>query len=629
MAKSSLYRLDIAPLTPLPLTRAPFFSYRSDTSIPLGSLVQVPFGRRSLRGIVYARAPLPGRAPLWLKPVEQIIREGWLTEEQRLLAESISEAYFSSLGNTLKHFVFPLSKKDTIERAPGTSSKVKTRTKASLETGLEIESDQMLQEKLLEHLTKNVKKKEATLILVPNLLLLATLEQTLKKSFPEEVMALSSKLTPKQIETSWGKIRAGEATIILGTRQVIFAPFTRLRHIIFLFPEERLSYKQWDMTPYYEALFGARTLARLFKSSLTLITPSPGVLSEAFPKNWKKIPSSLPAPLLIDCRLEGKGARSKILSKEVEKQLKTLPVSSKVLFIAKERGVSGVMICQKCRTTARCPSCQHPLAENKEGVLRCLNCTYESSIFPKCAKCGHMHFKGFGVGTVRVERELERRFPDKRFLRIDRDALRKADDFKMIVKKLTDNHYDWLISTPEIGTLLQLPKQDFIVMLEADHSLLFPDFEGEERLTLEVNRLQAKLGARGMLAIQTFTPEERIWQWLTKKQEEKLWQTLLTERESFGYPPLTAIIKISLQPKLKAVTLPDLHAIHKRFVKTLENMKNIEISPVYTPKKKWGVDPPSFLIKYPAGQALPEDLNTLLRRESTHLKIDIHPLHLH
>ncbi len=626
-----LYRIDIAPLTPLPLTKAPFFSYRSDSEIPLGSLVQVPFGRRSLRGIVYACAPLPGRAPLWLKPVERVIRAGWLTLEQRSLAETISDTYFSSLGNTLKHFVFPLSNKGLIpDPSSAKVSQKKSRSRSSKEMGLEFGNDFALSEWLKETLEKNLAHEEATLVLVPDLFLLATLEQRFQKILGERVIVLSSKLTPKQMELAWQAIRTGKAKIILGTRQAIFAPFSNLRHIIFLYPEERLSYKQWDMTPYYEALFGARTLARLFKTSLTLVTPSPGVLSEAFPKNWKKISAPQTSSLLlIDCRLEGKGARSKILSKELQKQLKALPSSAKALFMAKERGVSGVMICQQCKTTARCPNCSHPLAENKEGVLRCLHCLYESSLFPKCSKCGHMHFKGFGVGTVKVERELERYFPEKRFLCIDRDSLKKTEEFKALVKKFREHQYDWVIATPEIGTLLQLPKQDLIVMLEADHALAFPDFEGEEWLGIEVKRLQAKLGNEGTLAVQTFTPEERVWQWLSQNQEAKLWKALFEERESFGYPPVTAIIKISLPVKPKTTTPLDLGTIQKRFAKMFQDNDQIEISPIYTPKKKLGASTPSFLIKYPASSPIPEDLKTLLKRESTHLKVDIHPLHLH
>lgn len=626
----SLYRIDIAPLTPLPLTRAPFFSYRSDTAIPLGSLVQVPFGRRSLRGIIYACAPLPGRAPLWLKPVERVIREGWLTLEQRSLAEAISGEYLSSLGNTLKHFVFSLSNKG-IPPESSTVSPKKSRVRTPKETGLEFGTDLALREWLEETLRKNLTKGEATLVLVPDLFLLATLEETLRQTLGESVIALSSKLTPKQMEIAWQDIRTGKAKLILGTRQAIFAPFAGLRHILFLFPEERLSYKQWDMTPYYEALFGARTLARLFKANLTLLTPSPGVLSTAFPQAWKKVafPQSSPTLLLVDCRMDGKGARSKILSKEIEKYVKALPASGKALFIAKERGVSGVMICQQCRTTARCPSCSHPLAENREGILRCLHCLYESSLFPKCAKCSHMHFKGFGIGTVKVERELERHFPEKRLLRIDRDNLKKSDEFKTLVKKFIENKYDWLITTPEIGALLQLPKQDLIVMLEADHALAFPDFEGEEWLGIETKRLQAKLGARGLLAIQTFTPEERVWQWLAQGKEAKLWQTLFEERESFGYPPLTAIIKISLPAKPKTSIAVDLNTVQKRFRDAVQKEEEVEITPVYLPKKKWGTSSPSFLIKYPANQPIPESLQTLLKRESAHLKIDIHPLQLH
>lgn len=632
---SSLYRIDIAPLTPLPLTRAPFFSYRHEGPLPLGTLVQVPFGRRSLRGIVYAAAPLPsGRAPLWLKPIERVIREGWLTKEQRLLAETISETYFSSLGNTLKHFVFPLSKKNTVTHATATPQKKSssTRSKKLKITGWKCVNDEVFFEKLVALLEDTKSSPKASLVIVPDLFLLATLEEKLASFFPEKLLALSSKLTPKQMDVAWQKIRSGEALIILGTRQALFAPFAQLRQIIILFPEERLSYKQWDMTPHYEVIVGTQALARLFHAPLVLLTPSPGLLNQGVEnqKHWKTIGISSVNPLtLIDRRKDGKGARSHIFSKELTKLLTGLGSGTQALFIAKERGVSGVLICQSCRTTARCPSCQHVLSENKEGILRCLHCSYESNFFPKCSQCGHMHFTSFGVGTIRLERELERHFPRQPLLRIDRDTLGKASEFKKEVKRFLKETTAWIVTTPEIGTLLQLPKQDLIVMLEADHALAFPDFEGEVRLATEIERLQAKLGPQGLLAIQTFSPEERVWQRLCHNEHTELWQGLYGERESFGYPPVTAIIKVSLLPENNVPGADTLESIQKRFQKTFQEHAAIEITPVYTTKQKWGTSSPNFLIKYPAEQALPETLITLLRRESAHLKIDVHPLHLH
>lgn len=630
-----IYRLDIAPLTPLPLTRSPFFSYRHPVSLPPGTLVQIPFGRRSLRGIVYDAKPLPGRAPLWLRPIERVIREGWLTQEQRSLALRISDLYFSSLGNTLKHFVVPLAQKAPF--APPIDQKKSTKPLLRLPSIKQIvcSHNTELIDTLIKLLRKSLAARKQTLLLVPDLLLLATLEQKLVSLFPGNIVTLSSKRTAKQIEQAWQRVRTNECPIVIGTRQALFAPFAKLEHIIILFPEERLSYKQWDMTPLYEATIVSRELAALFHSSLTSLTTSGG-LTTLFPKPLSRSqtkkdhrPGERLPWRIIDQRQDGRGARSRLLAKPVEALLKQLPPTSRVLLVAKERGVSGVLLCQKCRLTARCPTCQHALAENKAGLLRCLNCRYESSLFPACSQCGHHHFKSFGIGTVKLEREIEKLFPAQTILRIDRDSLSTPAALREQSQAILADRIHWIITTPEIGSLLLLPKQDFIVMLEADHALAFPDFEGEEQLFLLLKRFQAKLAPLGQGVIQTFTPEERLWQFLAQGKETKLLTELLEEREHFGYPPVTAIIKIALLPQARESTKVTLEQIQKRSVLALQKEEGVTVTPIFQLPHHGGKNTPHFLIKYPATHRLPESLLFFLRRESAHLKIDVHPLHLH
>lgn len=623
------YRLDIAPLTPLPLTRSPFFSYRHDQPLPLGSLVQIPFGTRSLKGIVYASAPLPGRVPLWLKPVTSVIREGWLTSSQRLLAEHISETYFSSLGNTLKHFVFPLPKKNQF-LLPPVAPPVKTRTKKHRAERLIFAEEAQLWTSLMTLLTHHVQKKVTTLVIVPDLLLLTSLSNECQIRFPNESLSLSSQLTPKQMEAHWHRIRSGTATIILGTRQALFAPFRDIGQIVYLYPEERLSYKQWDMTPQYEVEMGVAFLAAAFHAKLSCWSTSPGLLAHTpiSPSTWQTVGTRRAKLSLIDRRQDGKGARLKVLAKGLEKHLATLPSKAQVLLIATERGVSGVMVCQKCHTTVRCPQCQHVLSENQAGILRCLNCRYTQSFFPQCSQCGHMHFKSYGIGTIRLERELERAFPTKSILRIDRDVLSGANNFHKLSTALAEPSGRWIIATPEIGTLLRLSNLDLVVMLEGDQALAFPDFSGEERLGIEIERLLSKLKPTGALLAQTFAPEERVWQYEQRDQAGALWSLLFEERLLFGYPPVTGMIKISPGALARSPAI-NLTALHKRLIEVLSAYPTIEVTPVYQPKQPGQKARPSFLIKYPAGTTLPKSLITFLRRESAHLSIDVNPLKLH
>lgn len=626
----ALYRLDIAPLTPLPLTRSPFFSYRSETLVALGSLVEIPFGKRALKGIVYAAHPLPGRAPLWLKPIHRVIRNSWLTKEQRQLAQALSEEYFSSLGNTLKHFVFPLSKKDAPGESPGVSEKPSRSTKKAVLKTHCLLTDEAYWNLVLERL-KSGSQKGTSLILVPDLLLLDSLTRKLETLFPNEVITLSSQLTPKNMQVTWAQIRCRHRALVIGTRQALFAPFHNLKQILMLFPEERLSYKQWDMTPYYETAFGAKILATLHTARLEYITTSPGLDMCVMPSkttrpSTHKSTSHQPGSLfIIDQRKDGAGARARVLSKFIETKLKNIATTDQVLFIAKERGVTGVLVCLKCKTALRCPQCEHVLAENQDGSLRCLNCHYYDTHFPKCKKCHGLHFKSLGIGTVRLEQALEKQFPEKKILRIDRDTLTGKSNRRSLSKSLEQQAYNWIVTTPAIGTLLQLPKQALIVMLEADQALAFPDFEGEERVLIEIERLRAKLTKDGVLALQTFTPEERVWTLLQAGKRAQLIEILLEERHVFRYPPVTAMIHIGALPQSQAL----FSQLYTRFKTALTHHKDIELSPLYKAHSRRNGQLSSFLIKYPADSSIPKELMTLLKRESAHIKIDVHPLKIH
>lgn len=625
MAKSSaVYRVDIAPLTPLPLTKVPFFSYRSALAVPLGSLVEIPFGRRTLKGIVFASHPLPGRAPLWLKPITRVIFPAWLTDAQRHIAEFVSEQYFSSLGNTLKHFVFPLPKhlpEGRPAKAPKTRRTQPSRGAKELHIELSLDSELI---RFLEAKVRSRLKQQGTLfLLVPDLLLAHSLERRLHAIAKDQLVTITSRLTPKKLLDAWEALKNGQGRIVIGTRQALFAPLSDLRDIIVLFPEERLSYKQWDMTPRYEALPVAQAWAKRSGARLTWLTTSPGLTSIKRLKSKEE--RLIQKPTIIDRRLDGKGARAKVFAKTLGTALGALPPQAKVLLLAKERGVAGVLACQNCRAIARCPECQHVLGETISGSFRCLTCGYASSLFPACRSCGHMSFKSFGHGTAKVEAEWERLFPRQTIWRLDRDSLATAAGWRESTRRLERGDFDTLVTTPEIGTLLSLPPLDLIAMLDGDQALAFPGYDHEERLLIQVKRLVAKLAPGGNLFIQTFTPEERLWRAFQSGETATIEAELLEERSLLGYPPEIAMIQIR-PGKDAGISREAFGRIRERLASIVANLAGYRITDVFESRLPGRGHTDAFLIKYPPKAPLPRPLVDCLKRESGHLMIDVHPL---
>ena len=105
-----VYRIEVVPLTPLYGRRDPCFSFASPTPILPCSLISISFRRRTLTGVAFGSARLPGPVPQWMKYVGVTLLPGFLTADQIALAWEVSERLYTPLGMVLKLF-FPLQRK--------------------------------------------------------------------------------------------------------------------------------------------------------------------------------------------------------------------------------------------------------------------------------------------------------------------------------------------------------------------------------------------------------------------------------------------------------------------------------------------------------------------------------------
>jgi primosomal protein N' (replication factor Y) (superfamily II helicase) len=81
------------------------------------------------------------------------------------------------------------------------------------------------------------------------------------------------------------------------------------------------------------------------------------------------------------------------------------------LISVPRRGYRPALSCDVCRTPARCPACQGPLAqETSEAGLECRWCaTVQHDL--ACPECGAKRWRAVVIGNVRTAEELGRAFP--------------------------------------------------------------------------------------------------------------------------------------------------------------------------------------------------------------------------
>lgn len=643
MKTSSLYRLEIAPVVVLPLSKTTLFSYISDVPIAKGSIVRIPFGRRVLDGVVYDCKILPGKAPLWMKYIKNVLIESFLTEEQLALAQYISAEYCTPLGKTLTHFLpkqvrarkYPAEPTEHIlplrpraaEQAILKSFRPKQKNTTVFLDTKRFESERFFP--LIAH--KTAVKKQQTLILVPELTLLPAVKDAFLKYFEKHHVAiLHSGLSNGAYLQAWEQIRSGKARVILATRQGLFAPFQNLGTII-LSEEQDDSYKQWDRSPRYHGKRVAFMLATLHTATLVLAskTPSTESISGIETQSIRPLaPLLTTLPLttlsLVNLRLERFHKNYSPLSKTLIDAIReALTQKQQVLLYVHRQGMNLFSVCEQCKTVLRCPA-GHAMIWSKEGFFRCLSCSHKTGIFPACSNCGHLSFKNIGFGTEKIEKEVLRAFPHARVSRADGSTLRTFKAAHALYDKGMSGKIDILIGTQMILKNPPLPKLSVLAMIDADSLLFFPDFRADERLFQHLSRATSNT----RVIVQTFHPESAFFQKISSLESSVFYQNILAERESLLYPPFGRLISVLCRKK----TREDAETSVTKVVETLkQSLPQGITSRITPPQTKKFVDARGFyessiLIRLPETKTLPETVRKALSTIRTDCIIDVDPL---
>lgn len=660
MKPPKLYRLEIAPLVIVPLARSPLFSYLSSDPVASGSLLEISFGKRSVRGIVFGCAPLLGRAPTWMKFAGRTIEERFLTEEQLRLAEYVSREYFTPLGRTLAHFIpkrakaraqkaEPLS--ETVEKPRATKEEAGVLKKfATLKAGIPGYVDISSVEdprRLFAHLAKRIaSKKQQALFLVPEIAMLPWLEEAFLRHAPRNTIAvLHSQLADGPYFEAWENIRSGAAEIILATRQGLFAPFRDLG-LVALLEEQDESYKQWDMSPRYDGRRVAAHLAHLHDAKHILASQTPGIESLYHIGAKSRVvlaPISQTPPLagtleVVNLRLERFRKNYSPLSQALEDAIREARGRGEhVLLYIHRQGMNAFSVCEHCKNIFRCPQSGHALTGDKDGTFRCLACGCRTGSFPSCQQCGHLSFRHVGFGTDRVEREARRLFPGARIFRADGSTMRKPGSAEKLYAQASRSDIDILIGTQMILKYPALPKLSLIGMIDADSLLSFPDFRADEKLFQILSRAvrqvrvpTAKRGP-GRVIVQTFHPESTFFQRISTLDGTAFSRRIIAEREELFYPPFSRLISIACRGK----TAQEADGSARAIMASLETLfpKGDAVYRISTPQSAgrsgFRKACESVLhMRIPADQPLADDIRKFLDTISSSCIIDADPLAL-
>ena len=280
-----------------------------------------------------------------------------------------------------------------------------------------------------------VRQGKEALVLVPEISLTPQTIQRFRGRFAE-VAVLHSHLGSAERGGQWRRVAAGQVQVVVGARSAVFAPTRRLGLIV-IDEEHEGSFKQ-DNTPRYHARDVAVMRARLENIPIVLGSATPSLESwhNAQKGQYKllSLPNRvldrpLPQVALIDLRHEGMGRGGfHGLSTSLERAMReALSSGGQVMLLLNRRGFNTYVHCPGCGAVETCRFCDLALTFHRHrDVMLCHYCGYEEPPPQQCRKCQRPSVRFQGLGTEKLQSEIEEKFPEFIVRRMDSDSMRQA-----------------------------------------------------------------------------------------------------------------------------------------------------------------------------------------------------------
>lgn len=425
-------------------------------------------------------------------------------------------------------------------------------------------------EKLIGHCVKTGKQ---ALLLIPEISLTPQMVRRFQELFGETVAVLHSGLTDGQRLDQYRRIKLGLASIAIGTRSAVFAPFDNIGLIIVDEEGER-SYKS-DSSPRYNAIEVAKKRCRTHGSVLLLASATPSVESyyNAMKGRYKLLEMNkrysgavLPEVTIVDMndeRMEGNTTEfSRRLTDEIRENLKK---GEQTILLLNRRGYHTIISCCDCNKPLYCPNCSVPMTYHKANdSLMCHYCGHVQSMAEACPVCGGQRLIQMGFGTQKMEEQLSMLFPEARILRMDADTTFSRDSYEKRFKAFADGEYDIMVGTQMIGKGLDFPNVTLVGVLSVDKALYAGDFRSYERTFSLVAQVVGRCGRgskKGRAFLQTFMPEHYVLSLAAAQDYKKFYNEEIAVRRALIFPPVCDICALGASGENEDMTMSAAEAL--------------------------------------------------------------------
>jgi primosomal protein N' (replication factor Y) (superfamily II helicase) len=399
------------------------------------------------------------------------------------------------------------------------------------------------------------------LYLLPEVALTEHLVAKMSAFLPVEIGVWHHFYSSHERTELYDRILKNQIQFVVGTKGAVFAPFTDLGLIV-VDEEHESSYKQFDKKPFYHGRDAAFQLAKLHNAKFVMGSATPSYEMQFAVKLQRVVLAELnekydggkAAELMYlnVGELKKAGKMNSLFSDPVQLAIRSaMDLKQRVVVYHNRKGYVPYIECGDCGLTSQCKNCDISLTYYKSSDnQRCNYCGYQQVVPSKCVACGSQDLRLKGTGTEKLAEELSQLFPKARVGRFDQQSMRKRDDFQRILLAFERGEIDILVGTQLLAKGIDIENIGLVVVPDSDMLLHIPDFRSHERAFQQLQQLAGRIGRRaerGVMMIQTYQPEHEVLKALKTGDYRGLMETEMEQREVFGYPPFTKLLKIDVK----------------------------------------------------------------------------------
>jgi primosomal protein N' len=542
-------------LSIIPIQRGiPFnvLSYYNTDALSVGTLVEIPFGKQTMCGLVHECTSLIEaktsikQATFSLKRIKKVLG---ISSYSKALVEGLHEASAKTLTpiGSLAGAVINELFIDVIQQ-PHIYEVLPIELRAPL---LSYGSHLDRIDSYKRIIRTAFAQKKSVVLVAPSIRAVEYWYTTLQKGITSHSVLIHSKRTKRDQKIALTAIKSSDRPLfICTTPQSAIIPRTDITTMI-LEDEASPLYKLHDrygadMRIVLECIAKASGIQMVYGDTL----PRFETLEKA---GGSHVPRSFTPEKLVVVPTE---PYRTILPSETVELLRYCQKNKKSLLLYTNRkGIAPISRCADCGTTVDCPTCGLPIVlrykiinGERERLFVCTHCGDTLPPTHVCTYCASWNITPVSIGTESIRDAVVDIVGSDYVITVDDDLTPDTKELETLIAD-TQKH-KWFVMVGTQKLLPYIKQVDFIVIPFFDRLLSIPSpFTVEEvlRLLMECNEK-----TKDSLIICTKKPDFSITTLLAQKKIQELIESDIEARRALSYPPFGILMKLS-------VTVPSAH----------------------------------------------------------------------